>query len=137
MHGMTVNYICLVSTVTYLYGIVTDVLKEKEIAHHTMEFWSRVTGRAMEARKLIDPNSLYDVYFDDLSKDPVDVVKKIYKHFGYSMEDATVRKLEQYAKENAKGKKHGRHVHSFSDFFEEGDDDKYFSEYRTKFFSKK
>ena len=109
----------------------------KEIGRNTMEFWSIVKKKAMKDRTLIKPENLYDVYFDDLSRDPVGVVENIYKHFGYDMKDTTVRKLKKYSEDNAKGKKHGRHIHAFSDFFDEGDEDKFFSEYRQRFFLNK
>ncbi|XP_013405671.1 uncharacterized protein LOC106170373 [Lingula anatina] len=45
-----------------------------------------------------------DIAYDDLATSPMDVVKKIYDHFGLELTDEVTEKMEAYVKENPKNK---------------------------------
>lgn len=71
--------------------------------------------RAIAAREQADPLHFLDVYYDDLIKDPIDVIRKIYDYFGYIFTNEFRDRTEKWMDENPK-EKHGPHRYSLEQF---------------------
>jgi hypothetical protein len=75
------------------------------------------TGYEDMIRRRRDPkvNALFvDVNYLDLERDPISQVRKIYDHFGMTLDDTAIRAMLAYIDENRKGK-HGKHRHRLED----------------------
>lgn len=124
----------LASIVTHMFGMGSDELDLKAIGRDALDFWSALQQRSLEERKKVKPDRIYDVFFSDLNQDPIQAVSKIYQHFGMDFTQAIASKLEQYSQNNKKGK-HGHHRHNLHDFYQEGEVEARFKQYRKQYFN--
>jgi hypothetical protein len=56
----------------------------------------RMNQRLEEGKKLLDPRQFYELRYEDLTKDPVGEVKKIYDHFHLGGYDDCLPHMEAY-----------------------------------------
>jgi hypothetical protein len=59
--------------------------------------------------------NIFDVFYDDLMKEPVAIVRQIYDHFGLHWSQEFETAMHAWLRENPQGKQ-GRNAHSLSDF---------------------
>jgi len=80
------------------YGIVTDNVQPEEIGKYQYWQWKTIMSRFLNARKenLDKRDQIVDVYFEDLVKDPIGVVKRVYENFGWELKDNVVRRMQAY-----------------------------------------
>lgn len=65
--------------------------------------------RGMAARdRLLTPERVFDLHFDDLMADPADAVTAIYRRFGHPFSDDLSSRVEAFMKANPR-EKHGEH----------------------------
>ncbi|MCP4350624.1 MAG: sulfotransferase [Desulfobacterales bacterium] len=73
--------------------------------------WADMLDRCIQARDTSDPARFFDVQYQDLLKEPVDTVRKIYNHFGYSFTDQFEKGMIEWL---AKNPQHKYGVHKYS-----------------------
>lgn len=95
-------------------GIFTDHLDVKATGD---EFATRMTHAIENARKAEEkfPERMTDVLFDDLVKDPLGTVKRIYERFGYRYSEEMEAGMKRWLAENPQGK-HGAHKYELEQF---------------------
>ena len=71
--------------------------------------------RLLEFQKDLNKSSYIDVVYEDMIKDPVAMVRRIYDHFGLQFTDQFKINMETWIKENRQGK-HGRREYSLADY---------------------
>jgi len=59
--------------------------------------------------------NIFDVFYDDLMKAPVTIVRQIYDHFGLRWSHEFETAMHAWLRDNPQGKQ-GRHTYSLSDF---------------------
>jgi hypothetical protein len=59
--------------------------------------------------------NIFDVFYDDLMKEPVAIVRQIYDHFGLRWSQEFETAMYSWLRDNPQGKQ-GRHSYSLSDF---------------------
>jgi hypothetical protein len=59
--------------------------------------------------------NIFDVFYDDLMKEPVAIVRQIYDHFGLRWSQEFETAMHSWLRDNPQGKQ-GRHSYSLSDF---------------------
>jgi len=100
-----------------LRGISTDVLDPHFVGRQQTDLWAGHLERALRARERM-PNraeQFFDVQFEDVAKDPIAVIERIYKHFTISFHDETRRRMQDYLVANPRGR-YGTHRYSLEDF---------------------
>jgi len=70
--------------------------------------WSSALNRFTAIRKTLDPGRVLDVYYHNLSKDPVGEIARIYRYFGFELSGALQARMQAFSKEHRKGK-FGKH----------------------------
>lgn len=92
--------------------------------------WSR------DKLKETDPereSRIYDVSYSKLVKDPIAVIKDIYKNFGYEFTPEFEENIRTYLENNPKGR-HGKFEYSLSTFnLSNQDVEREFKEYEEKY----
>jgi len=100
-----------------LRGISTDVLDPHFVGRQQTELWAGHLARALRARERTRDRAeqFFDVQFEDVAKDPIAVIERIYGHFAIPFHDATRQKMEAYVAANPRGR-YGAHRYSLEDF---------------------
>ena len=88
----------LASNITELRKLWSDEVDPKEVAASFLQAEAEGARRMVEARQdpAIDAH-FYDIDFQDLIDRPVEVMQKLYRHFGLPYTDATHAGLQRYA----------------------------------------
>jgi Sulfotransferase family len=71
--------------------------------------------RSANVRRMNDQRIFLDVYYEDLIRDPVSTVSRIYEWLGEPVWEQMERKVSDYIRANPKGK-HGTHRYAIEDF---------------------
>jgi hypothetical protein len=61
-----------------------------------LQTFVRMYQRLEEGKKLLEPNRFYELRYEDLIKDPVNEMRKIYEHFNLGGFDAFLPRLQSY-----------------------------------------
>jgi hypothetical protein len=100
-----------------LRGIGTDVLDPHFVGRQQTELWSQHLQRAVRARERLRARSdqFLDIQFEDVVKDPIDVIGRIYAHFEIPFHDPARRRMEAFVAANPRGRL-GAHRYCLEDF---------------------
>ena len=120
------------SMVAHGHGIFSNHVDPLEIGSH----WSRKTRRmvehTMQTRTGHDPGRFEDVSYYDLVRDPVSVLRRIYRRSSIDFSDEAVQIAQRYLKAHPRNR-FGRHVYRLDDFgLNEEIIEENFSAYREK-----
>jgi hypothetical protein len=100
-----------------LRGLSSDAVDPFRVGQQQTELWGEHLGRAIGARDSLEAHrdQFFDVHFEDVLKDPVAVVARIYEHFGIPFGSEARRRMEAFLSENPRAKR-GAHRYSLEDF---------------------
>jgi hypothetical protein len=118
-----------------LRGMSSDVIDPHEVGRQHAELWSRHLERAMRAReRLRDRRSqFFDVYYEDVLRDPVAAVERIYEHFEIPLSEEARRRMNSYQVRKPRGE-FGVHHYSLDEFgLDRETEAARFAEYRDRF----
>jgi len=93
----------------------SDVVDPVLLGQECLNTWSAMLNNCCKARDGYDSKSFIDIYYKDLVKDPVGVVKKIYNHFNYTFNDDFETQINNYLVNNKKNK-YGSHKYTLEQF---------------------
>ncbi|MCP4035996.1 MAG: sulfotransferase [bacterium] len=113
----------------------TDAADRHFVGRQQTALWSRHLQRAVQARERLQArgDQFIDIHFDDVLKDPVDVVRRIYAHFEIPFPNETRRRMDAFIEKNPRGR-HGTHRYSLEDFgLDREHERKRFAEYCERF----
>lgn len=108
-----------VSSLYYaIHALGCDVETPQRVGKIQTENWAKYLAIGMQSRqKFADrPQQFFDVYFEQLLDDPVDVVRRLYLHFGMPWTDALKSRLDAFMVNNGR-EKHGKHSYT-ADMFD-------------------
>jgi hypothetical protein len=100
-----------------LRGASTDSLDLHDIGRQQLDWWAKLIGKSLEQRKRLAHKSdqFFDVKMSETVSDPLDVVRRMYAHFGYPISDEVEAKMAAFMKDNTRDK-HGSHTYTPKDF---------------------
>jgi hypothetical protein len=100
-----------------LRALSSDDLDPHVVGRQQTELWGRNLDRALRARKALGERSeqFFDVRFEEVTKDPVALIGRIYAHFGLTLSDRALERMECYVRSHPRGE-HGEHRYSVEDF---------------------
>lgn len=102
-----------------LNAIVRGVYSDRINPTMLGQYWSdRISGgleRAMQVRDRLPSSHFYDVYYHNLTQDPVGTVRQIYNHFGYDFKPQIEENIKTWLADNPQHK-HGVHRYSLQQF---------------------
>lgn len=102
------------SLVRSLSGTFSDADHSAYIAAHWTDVVVDAVGRVGAFRRREGDDRFVDVRYDDLVRDPLGVVRRIYTHFGDELSDEASRRMAAYVAANPQGV-HGRHHYTLED----------------------
>jgi len=87
------------------------------VGKQQVELWKRNLGRAIQAREALSNkgDQFFDVQFEEVLKDPIGLIERIYAHFEMEFTDEARECMETFLRENPRHK-HGSHKYTLEDF---------------------
>ena len=83
---------------------------------HPLTCWHTITAvRVLHLRHRYLSWKFYDMLYTDLSKNPIEVINKMYAHFGLTLTDKAEQNMKEFLNNNPKHK-HGEHRYSLSHY---------------------
>lgn len=117
-----------------LRGIFTDDLRPRQVGPEIAQRMRLALDRARLAEQAF-PERMTNVLFDDLVRDPIGTVRRIYQRFGYEYSTEMEQRMQQWLTDNPQGK-HGQHKYSLEQFgLTATDIQQQFREYRPQNFA--
>lgn len=77
----------------------------RKIEDNILYVYQKIMNRYLEQRDLIPLGNLMEVRYEDLRSDPLNVIKRIYRQFNFSDQEAGLRETARYLKQNKGYKK--------------------------------
>jgi hypothetical protein len=107
----------LASLTCMLRGISSDAIDPGFIARQMFAWYEKLLARSVEQRKRHAGRAaqFYDLTLDEIMRDPVGSVERIYARFGFPFPDEVRRKMQRFMEEHPRDK-HGSHVYRPEDF---------------------
>ena len=102
------------SLICQLHNMGTKKHDRSRLAKTNIDWCEDAVALSMKWRDT-NPNTIYDVYYDQFLSDPISTVKGIYSHFKLDWSNDYEQQLKTYIRNNPKGK-HGTHKYKASDF---------------------
>ncbi len=95
----------------------SDSVDPARIGRNVMDVWSLYLRRAVEARRRHrdKPGQFFDAHFEDTLRDPVDLLRRAYAHFGLEFTDAARDRMAAFLTANPRGSR-GVHRYAPQDF---------------------
>jgi Sulfotransferase family len=78
------------SLVTMLRRIFSDSADPSLIGREALSYWADATERFMSERDRLSRDRVLDLSFDEIKRDPIEAVRRVYSHFSWSLSEETV-----------------------------------------------
>tara|TARA_R110002072_G_scaffold12369_3_gene53680 strand:+ start:734 stop:1969 length:1236 start_codon:yes stop_codon:yes gene_type:complete len=100
-----------------LHSAFSDDIDPVAIAQAEAEYFSEMLRLGMEQRAAMpdEGSRVFDIQFDDIISDPIQVIENLYRHFDFDFGD-TVREAMQRYLDNRPRDKHGEHHYTLEKF---------------------
>ena len=99
------------SMIAAFRGMFSDRLDGDEIGEEVIAVLTNGLHRSAAARATRDPRQFLDVRYSDLVRDPVSVVRRVYRHFALDLADEAMSRVRQFL---AAASRRPRTVHQYS-----------------------
>jgi len=85
-HRMPVDAMASVSSlVTILRSAFSDAVDPIKVCREAIDYWSEAMNRFLRERDRLPDGRITDVRYDEICRDPIRVVQRIYDYFGWSL----------------------------------------------------
>lgn len=112
-------------------------LDKRERGRMALAFWAQGIDRALAARERIGEDRFVDVHNDEVVRDPVAALGRVYDHIGMDLPPGLAADIADYARRNAPGA-HGKHLYTLAEYgLEDGAIRSAFAGYLDRFFPEK
>jgi hypothetical protein len=100
-----------------LRGASTDMIDLRAIGRQQLDWWAKLIEKSLDQRKRLSDrgDQFFDVKMSETVRDPLEVVRRMYAHFGYPLTDEVEAKMRTFLKNNTRDK-HGSHTYRAEDF---------------------
>jgi hypothetical protein len=105
------------SLTAMLRGAGSDHIDLHAIGREQLDWWAKLANRALAQRKRFADRSdqFFDVKLRETVADPLDVVRRMYAHFGFTLTDEVDARMRSFMSSNPRDK-HGSHTYTPEDF---------------------
>jgi hypothetical protein len=117
-HRDPIDAIPSLASLSYtMRGVGSDAVDPHVVGRQQTDVFLGYLQRALRSRERLKDRAeqFLDVQFEDVARDPVAVIERIYAFFGIPLVDATRRRMESFVEANPRGQ-HGEHRYSLEDF---------------------
>lgn len=103
------------SLIAMMRGIFSEDVFLENIGHQWLEWLSKAVKNVQTIRQDNPSMNIIDIEYNQLIKNPIATIRKIYQRFDYAVPQTMEETLRRYILDHPKGK-HGRHVYSPEQF---------------------
>jgi hypothetical protein len=83
------------SLITILRRIFSDSVDPVEIGREAMRYWAQTLERFLVDRGRLESERVCDLPYQDIRRDPIAAVRRIYDHFNWQLSDATEERMRE------------------------------------------
>jgi hypothetical protein len=103
------------SLVTILRSAFSDAVDPFTACREAINYWSETVGKFSHERDRLANNRICDVQYDEISRNPVAAVGRIYDHFAWSLSREAEQRMRALVKSHAQ-RQPGNHRYHLSQF---------------------
>src|SRR5437870_6048515 len=103
------------SLVTILRSAFSDAVDPFTVCREAIHYWSETMDKFLGERDRLASNRICDVEFDEISRDPIAAVRRIYDHFGWSLSQNAEQCMRTLVASHAE-RQPGNHRYHLSQF---------------------
>ena len=105
----------MASHATVLRKAFSDQIEPNDIAADWVSRWSAALNGFLEERDRRPPHQFFDVHYQDLEAQPLNVVESIYGFLGWEFGELTRQRMDDFLRANPKDK-HGKHRYTLAEY---------------------
>jgi hypothetical protein len=99
------------SLVAILRGIFSESIDAKQIGRDAADYWAEALKTFMNERDRLPPERVCDLDYNDVRRDPIDAVRRIYNQFGWQFPDETARRMRTVLTNQPRNKHRAHRYH--------------------------
>jgi hypothetical protein len=103
------------SLVTILRSAFSDAVDPFTICREAIDYWSETMDKFLHERDRMADNRICDLDYDEISRDPVAAVRRVYEHFGWSLSREAEQRMRVLVVSHAQ-RQPGNHRYDLSEF---------------------
>lgn len=103
------------SLIKAIRPMFSDDVDLEAIGRDSLETFDLMIKRTLAYKEAHGWDSIYDLHYADLMRDPIGEISKLYRHFDEPFTAEAAAAMNTYMQDNPKGK-HGRHTYSLEDY---------------------
>src|SRR5437763_4090304 len=103
------------SLVTILRSAFSDAVDPFTICREAIHYWSESTEKFLHERDRLAKNRICDVEYEEISRDPIAAVRRIYDHFDWTLSTEAEQRMRILVKSHAE-RQPGNHRYHLSEF---------------------
>lgn len=119
------------SLIAILRRVFSDRVDPVQIGGDALEFWSEAISNFARARETLPPKRVLDLKYQDIRRDPIGVVHRLYAHFGWPLSAEIEQAMRTALARQSVSRAHGSHRYHPSQFGLETNE--FFTEYCERF----
>ncbi len=109
------------SLVTILRSAFSDAVDPITVCREAIHYWSETMDKFLDERDRLANDRICDVEYDEISRDPIDAVRRIYGHFGWSLSQQAEQRMRTLVVSHAQ-RQPGNHRYHLSQFGSSADE---------------
>ena len=103
------------SLVTILRSAFSDAVDPVTVCREAIDYWSETMEKFLNERDRLASKRICDVEYDEISRDPITAVRRIYDHFGWSLPQQAEQRMRTLVASHAE-RQPGNHRYHLSQF---------------------
>jgi len=103
------------SLVTILRSAFSDAVDPVTVCREAIDYWSETMDKFLNERDRLASKRICDVEYDEISRDPIAAVRRIYDHFGWSLSQQAEQRMRVLVAKHAE-RQPGNHRYHLSQF---------------------
>src|SRR6478735_729672 len=81
------------SLVTILRSAFSDAVDPFIVCHEAIDYWSKTMKKFLRERDRVTNNRICDIQYDEIRREPISAVRRIYEYFGWSLSHEAERRM--------------------------------------------
>src|SRR5215472_4635787 len=103
------------SLVTILRSAFSDAVDPLIVGREAIDYWSKTMKKFLRERDRLENNRICDIQYDEIRRDPIRAVRRIYEYFGWSLSHEAERRMRALVASQAK-RQSANHRYDLSQF---------------------
>ena len=103
------------SLVTILRSAFSDAVDPFTVCREAIDYWSETMNKFLRERDRLANNRICDIQYDEIRRDPIRAVRRIYEYFGWSLSPEAERRMRVLVASQAK-RQSANHRYDLSQF---------------------